>query len=71
VHEPEGIDNVKHYAPRGAGVFGGNQLVIVGIGVGDATATGRYAFKPVLVERLKKDQECTWSRHLLHFALTD
>jgi hypothetical protein len=36
VHEPEGIHNVKTNTPRGAGVFGDNQLVVGGIGVGDA-----------------------------------
>ena len=65
VHQPEGIHDVKSDAPHGAGVFRGDHVVVVGIGVGDAAAARRDAVQPACVERLEIHQERAGPRHLL------
>ena len=65
VDEADSIDRVKSKAPRRADIPGGDQVVVAGIGVGDATAAGRHAFEPALVERLQEDQDGSRLGHLL------
>jgi hypothetical protein len=65
VHQSEGVHNVKPNGPQGARVFCDNDVVIVGIGDGDAAAPRRYAVETAFEERLEKDEECARPRHLL------
>src|SRR5437016_8200217 len=65
MHEPECIDNVKRYAPHSAGVFRYNQVVVIGIGIGDTAAAGRYVVEPTFVEGLEKCEEGPGLPHLL------
>ena len=46
MNQREGIHNVKGGAAQEAGVFGDNRIVVVGLGVGDARASGRHTVQP-------------------------
>src|SRR5262245_58659133 len=56
---------MKNHAPGGAGVFRDDRVMIVRIGIGDATAAGRDVVEPTLVERLEKREKSARARHLL------
>src|SRR6476620_12257988 len=56
---------MKHDGPQGARAFCNNDVVIVGIGVGDAAAPRRYAIETALEKRFEKDEERARPRHLL------
>src|SRR5262245_14696527 len=56
---------MKHYGPEGACVLCDDDIVIVGICIGDATAARRHAVKAAFEEWLEKDQERARSWHLL------
>ena len=57
MYECERINNMKHRAFEGAGVFCNDRVMVVGIGIGDAAASGCHAVKAALEEGLEKDQE--------------
>ena len=65
VHQPERVYGVKSKASGGAGVLGDDQVVIVGIGIGDATAARRHPLQPAFIERLEKHQKRARPRHVL------
>src|SRR5262245_40378632 len=65
VHEAEGVDCMKHYGAERACVLRDDDVMIVGIGIGDAAAARCYAVKAAFEERLEKDQERAGSCHLL------
>jgi hypothetical protein len=65
MHEPEGVYGVKHNTSHSAGVFGYDQIVIIGICVGDAAAAGCYIVEPAFVERLKSNKKGALPCHLL------
>ena len=67
VDQREGIHNVQGRTPHGAGVLRHDHVVVVGVGVGDAAAAGRYAVEPAFIERLKQRQKRAWLLHLLRF----
>ena len=46
MHHPDRIYGVQEQPFRGAQSLIGQNVVIVGVGVGDATAAGRYVVKP-------------------------
>src|SRR5262249_35350971 len=66
MHECERINNMKHHAFEGAGVFCNDGVMIVRIGIGDAAAAGRDIVDPTLVERFEKRKKSAWTRHVLH-----
>lgn len=41
------------------------QLVVAGIGVGDAGTAGRHVDQSILVERLQEGQDRAWPGHIL------
>lgn len=57
MHEPNGIHRVKGEASEWADGARGDQFIVTGIGIYDATAARRDAVEPTLVQRLKKDQD--------------
>src|SRR4051794_39362615 len=58
VHHAYRVYDVEVEPPRGAHVLlGVEDVMIVGVGVGDAVAAGRDAFEPPLVERFQIDGE--------------
>src|SRR6478672_7982428 len=65
VHQGEGVHNVKPNGPQGARVFCDNDVVIVGIGVGDAAAPRRHAVEAAFEERFEKNEERARPRYLL------
>src|SRR5215831_9057058 len=65
VHEAEGVNGMKHYGAEGTCVLRDDDVMIVGICIGDATAAGCHAIKAALEERFEKDQERARSSHLL------
>jgi hypothetical protein len=64
VYGRECIHSVKSDASQRARVFGGNQFLVVRIGVGDTTAAGCYAIEPAFVQRLEKDKKGARLRRL-------
>ena len=47
--------------------FDGNQVVVAGIGVDDAAASGRDAIKAAFIDRLQERENGAGSLHLLRF----
>src|SRR5258706_16183428 len=45
MHEADGVDGMQHKTLECAGLLRSNQVVVAGIGVDDATASGRNAIK--------------------------
>ena len=64
VHQCDRVNDVKEQPPPGADVLVGKQIVIVGIGIGDAQAAGWDTRKTSLIQRLEKDGERSRSRRL-------
>ena len=48
VHQRQRIHGVKREGFQSAGIFGNDDIVIVGIGIGDAAAAWRHAVEPAL-----------------------
>src|SRR5262252_8220115 len=65
VHEAEGVNGMKHYGAEGTCVLRDDDVMIVGICIGDTAAAGCHAIQAALEEWLEKDQERARSRHLL------
>jgi len=65
VHETEGVDCMKHYGAEGARILRDDDVMIVGICIGNAAATRCHAVKAAFEERLEKDKERARPRHLL------
>src|SRR5688572_4144978 len=65
VHEGERIHGMKRDGTQRAGVLGDDDVVIAGIGVGDATAAGRDALQPAFIKRLEYCEQRPRPRHLL------
>src|SRR5262245_9265078 len=65
MYERTGVHRVKNYASEGAGVFCHDDVVVIGIGVGDAAAARRYIIDAAPVERLEEHQQRARPRHLL------
>src|SRR5262249_5461244 len=57
VHQAQGINSMKRDRPKGACVLWYDDVVIVGIGIGDATAAWCHTVKTTLEERLEEDQK--------------
>src|SRR3954453_2730379 len=60
VYEAERIDGVKSDAAQRARILGNNNVVIVGIRVGDATASRSHTLESTLIERFKKCEQSSW-----------
>src|SRR5215510_15846818 len=65
MYECERINNMKHRAFEGAGVFCNDRVMVVGIGIGDAAAAGRNIVEPALIERLEKGEQGARTCHVL------
>ena len=64
VHQRDRVNDVKEQPPPGANVLVGKQIVIIGIGIGDAQAAGWDTRETFLIQRLEKDGERSRSRRL-------
>ena len=65
VHQAKCIDGMQDYLPDCAGTFGRNDVVVIGINVGNATAARRHIVGATFVKGLKKREQRARSRHLL------
>ena len=65
VHQAEGIDRMKHYGSEGAGVLRDDDVVIVGICIGDAAAAWCHTIKTAFEKGLEIDKQRAGFRHLL------
>src|SRR4029079_13788772 len=65
VHQSKRVHHVKGDAAQRACVAGSDDVMVVGIGIGDATASGRHALKPALIERFEINQQRAWLPDLL------
>src|SRR5262245_44209408 len=65
VHQAERIHDVKSEALHGTRLFRCDQVMVAGIGVGDASAAGGDPLEPAFEERLEMDQERAGPRDLL------
>src|SRR5262249_35791481 len=65
MHEPKGVHGVKSHTSDSASVLGYDQVVVVGIGIGDTAAAGCYIVEPAFIERLERYREGALPCHLL------
>src|SRR5215470_18674475 len=56
VDKPESIDGVEGEAAQEAGVLRRNDVMVVGIRIGDATAAGGHVVQSAFEERLEKHE---------------
>src|ERR1044072_3331264 len=57
MYKSNGIDHMQGKPPNRTNVWIGERVVIVGIGVGDATASRRHAIEPSRIKWLQKDRQ--------------
>ena len=57
MHEADGVDRMKGEAVHFAEISRFDQVVVAGVGIGDAATAGRHPVQPALVERLEKDKD--------------
>src|SRR5712671_4444433 len=67
MHEADGVDGMQHKTLECAGLLRSNQVVVAGIGVDDAAASGRNAIKAAFVDRFEERENGARSQHLLRF----
>lgn len=65
MHQRDRVDHMQEQPAPGANVGIGEEIVVVGVGVGDAQASRRDIREPALVQRLEEDSQRARSSRLL------
>jgi hypothetical protein len=65
VHDTDGVDGMQHQTLECARLLCSNLIMVAGVGVDHATASGRHAIKAALIDRLQERENGAGSLHLL------
>ena len=65
VHESNCIDQVEAGTPEEADILRGQEFVVAGVGVCNATTARCHALEPPFVKGFEKGQDCPRARHRL------